>query len=321
MKDLNLGKEDDSVAEIIGAILLFAIAITLVTAYLAWYVPVSQTSNEITYSTGAYSSITDLGSMISSLDSNSPVVWSAHLGIAETFPIVPASDTSVLVSNSSTFKYSLSYGLNLSMENSTGSHQYMNFSKSLTFSGYVSMGATLQYIQGSDVLLADGMVLQIYRSLPPSVSGEVPFTVSGSSGSMNISAHLFGIEPPNAYASSTGPVSVSFDPHNLSILNLGINSLTSINGNITDLKAIRLSSLNYSITSPDISSIDLFLYRVYNDTILNSTHIESLAKWNVTGDPFEISRYGDSLSIIQTGTSINLYSLSLSSFQLKAQIS
>jgi hypothetical protein len=79
--------------------------------------------------------------------------------------------------------------------------------------------------------------------------------------------------------------------------------------------------MNYSISSPYTSSIDLFLYRAYNNTVLNSTNIESLAKWNITGEPFEISRYGNSLSIVQTGTPINLYSLALSSFQLKAQIS
>jgi hypothetical protein len=259
--------------------------------------------------------------MISAIDSNSPVVWSAHLGIAETFPIVPAADTSILASNSSSFTYTLGFGLNLSLENSTGSHQYMNFSKRLAFSGYVSMEASLQYIQGTDVMLADGMILQLYRSLPPSVAGELPLTVSGSSGVQNVSAHIFGIESPSAYASATGPVSVSFNPHNLSIIDLALNSLTSINGDITDVKGISLSGLNYSLSSPYMSSIDLYLYRAYNGTSLNSSHIESLVKWNITGTSLDVTRYGDSLSIVQTGASMNLYSLAITSFQLKAQIS
>jgi hypothetical protein len=183
------------------------------------------------------------------------------------------------------------------------------------------MEANLQYIQGNSVILADGMVIQLYRTLPPSMAGEVPISVSGNAGLMNLSTHIYGIESPGVYASSTTPVTITFNPHNLSEMGLTVGTLTSLNGNITEIRNIQLSNLNYTLSSPYKDSMDLFLYRDYNGSLLNSTDILSLAKWNLSGDDFQVSIHGNSLSILQATPHLGLHSLDVSTFLLRSHIS
>ncbi len=42
-------ESDNAVSEIIGAILLFAIASVLLTSFILWYVPSTGTNNDLTY--------------------------------------------------------------------------------------------------------------------------------------------------------------------------------------------------------------------------------------------------------------------------------
>ena len=57
-------KEDNAVSEIIGAILLFAIASVLLTSFILWYVPSTGTNNDITYQSQTQQSFSSLDSKI-----------------------------------------------------------------------------------------------------------------------------------------------------------------------------------------------------------------------------------------------------------------
>jgi archaeal flagellin N-terminal-like domain len=65
MKDVR--KSDNAVSEIIGAILLFAIASVLLTSFILWYVPSTGTNNDLSYQGGTQNSFSSLDSkMLSS---------------------------------------------------------------------------------------------------------------------------------------------------------------------------------------------------------------------------------------------------------------
>ena len=77
-------KEESGIAEVIGAILLFAVLITLFTSFMVWYIPAQTSANETHYETQNKAA---LGNLVSDLHSpsisaGSTVSASVPLGIS-----------------------------------------------------------------------------------------------------------------------------------------------------------------------------------------------------------------------------------------------
>lgn len=90
-------KEDSAVSEIIGAILLFAIASVLLTSFILWYVPSTGTNNDLKYQSGTQSSFASLDSKIqsSSFVPGKAISQSFPLGITGTPPFTPTQSTNI----------------------------------------------------------------------------------------------------------------------------------------------------------------------------------------------------------------------------------
>ncbi len=115
MKDVR--KPEKAVSEIIGAILLFAIASVLLTSFILWYVPSTGTNNDLTYQGSTQSAFSSLDSKL--LDpSNTPgssISQSFPIGISGTPPFTPTQSTNLYYSNN--FNASLSYKLKVNYTN------------------------------------------------------------------------------------------------------------------------------------------------------------------------------------------------------------
>jgi hypothetical protein len=102
-------KEDSAVSEIIGAILLFAIASVLLTSFILWYVPSTGTNNDIKYQSSTQQSFSSLDSKMqsSSFVPGKSISQSFPLGISGTPPFTPTESTNLHYS--SNFNGSMRY--------------------------------------------------------------------------------------------------------------------------------------------------------------------------------------------------------------------
>ena len=115
MKDVR--KPEKAVSEIIGAILLFAIASVLLTSFILWYVPSTGTNNDLTFQGSTQSAFSSLDSKL--LDpSNTPgssISQSFPIGISGTPPFTPTQSTNLYYSNN--FNATLNYSLQVNYTN------------------------------------------------------------------------------------------------------------------------------------------------------------------------------------------------------------
>jgi len=305
------------VAEIIGAILLFGIAITLVTSYLAWYVPTSQTNNELSFIRNADNDMSSLSAQIHSYSSGSQIVQSYDLGISGTFPIIPAQDTQLSVTNTTTFSYSISYSVSSELQNYTGSVHYYNFTVSDSQSGAVVESAPLQYIEENSLYATDGFMIQTYHDIPASVSGPLPVTLSKNGANLNLTGQVVGFRSNGVSYSSTTSETLVLNPYYYGPIDMTNGTFTSMNGSIALVKALKIGSLNYTLTTPYSNSLDLFLYRGMNGTLLNSTKILSLSSWYSSGGYLKVSINHSSIYITETARVLSINSLRFDSLGLQ----
>ena len=110
-------KEDRAVSEIIGAILLFAIATVLLTSFILWYVPSTGTNNDISYQSSTQKAFSSLDSKIlnPSLTAGGSVSQSFPLGVSGTPPFTPSQSTNLYYSNN--FKANLNYSMDVNYSN------------------------------------------------------------------------------------------------------------------------------------------------------------------------------------------------------------
>ncbi|MHB1440687.1 MAG: hypothetical protein ACYCSO_06625 [Cuniculiplasma sp.] len=110
-------KEDRAVSEIIGAILLFAIATVLLTSFILWYVPSTGTNNDISYQSSTQKAFSSLDSKIlnPSLTAGGSISQSFPLGVSGTPPFTPSQSTNLYYSNN--FKANLNYSMDVNYSN------------------------------------------------------------------------------------------------------------------------------------------------------------------------------------------------------------
>ncbi len=317
MKVVRNRLEDPAVAEIIGAILLFGIAITLVTSYLAWYVPTSQTNNELSFVRNSDIDMSSLSDQIHSYTSGSQIVQSYDLGIAGTFPIIPAQDTQLSVTNASSFSYSISYSVSSELQNYTGVVHYYNFTVSDSQSGAVVESAPLQYIDENSLYGTDGFMIQTYHDIPASVSGPLPITLSKSGGKLNLTGQVVGFRSNGVSYSSTTSETLVLNPYSYQPIDMTNGTFTSMNGSISLVKALYIRALNYTLTTPYSNSMVLFLYRGMNGTLLNSTKILSLSSWYSSGGYLKVSTNHRSIYITEAASVLSINSIIFDSLGLQ----
>jgi hypothetical protein len=116
-------KEDRAVSEIIGAILLFAIASVLLSSFILWYVPSTGTNNDLSYQGRTQSSFLSLDSKItaSNMKVGDSLSQTFPLGIGGTPPFIPDKSTNLYYSNN--FKTNLSYALQINYTHSTNNKE------------------------------------------------------------------------------------------------------------------------------------------------------------------------------------------------------
>lgn len=111
MKLVNKGKPDSGVSEIIGTILIFAIAISLFTTVVAWYVPATGTAKETNFQSSSESALATLISHLESqsIPAGSVISQNIPMGISGEF-LNPATSTQLSFNNSG-FNLNMSFDL------------------------------------------------------------------------------------------------------------------------------------------------------------------------------------------------------------------
>lgn len=304
-------REDSGVAEIVGAILLFAVLISIFTSFMVWYIPAQTTSNEIHYEQQTKSS---MGSLISQMhngipDSGSTISQSISLGISGVSIFSSPQDTefSVLPS-SNAFNASLSFNIILNVTSSSNALSTKYFNESYTVSGIMASNGNTEYVTAINYVVEDGALFQDYGTSQPSNSlGPMPVGIVNNSGQYGLSLSIFGV----------GGQSVTYSSTQSQIVNLYVNtsqyysyvngSTASINGSQYTVNRITLNNLNYSINGTLVNAWDFGLFSKFNNTSPGYSSVVGLSNWNFSGMPFRADIYGNQISLV------NLQAVTLSS--------
>ncbi len=275
-------REDDAVAEVIGTILLVAVAIIVITGILAWYIPTTMASNEVQFQVAEKSafsqSISDMSPQI--LQNGTPVSLSFPLGIAGAPPFEPASPTQIMVSPSQS-GYSSTVQINLSyrVANSTA-HRTVYRSADVRCAGTISSGSTTEYVASIAYIIEDGSLIEEYSNgQAPSVLG--PFPVEVSPGNMFVMQS--GITGAPSTITGTGSATLTLQPVFSQDMEVQNNSLGTYDGQPVAISNITLNSMNYTINSTYAASWDYSLYHEFNSSIAGYSYVVSLPSWNFSG--------------------------------------
>jgi flagellin-like protein len=290
--------QDKAVAEVIGTILIFAIVISLLTTFVMWYVPNVSTSNEQNYQAASETSMISIASSLSSTNfvSGSTVSFPVSIGIKGVSPFSGPSDTSLnFVGNGFTSLMNVSFNVNYT--NSTGiKHNYsiniIDYSSGTLFSS-----GNTQFINPVDFVIEDGYLLADYGLVQPSFGyGPLPFDAVNNSGSVSLSVNSINMTGPTISTAGYGSTILELNSENASVLQYSKGGISAVNGSISYVNSIYLSSFNYTITTPFISAWNFSMYTQYNSSIQYSP-VKNNTSWYFGSVPFETSIYSGKISV------------------------
>ncbi len=297
-------REDKGVAEIVGAILLFAVVISIFTSFMVWYIPAQTTSNEVHYEQQTKSSMGNLISQIhSSTESQgSTISQSVALGISGVAIFSGPQDTQFsILPDSTSFNASLSFHTLLNVTNSSGSFSTKYFNETYTVGGVLVSNGNTEYITAINYVVEDGALFQNYGGNQPSNSlGPMPIGIVNNSGQYGLSLSIFGIAGQSVTYSSTQD----------QVVNLHVDSSQSysyVNGNSASLagqqytvNGMTLQSLNYTINGTLSNAWNYALFNQFNSTNPGYSAVTALGSWNFTSLPFSATITGNQISILST---------------------
>lgn len=306
-------QEDSGVAEIVGAILLFAVLISLFTSFIAWYVPVQTTNNEVHYEQQTKSS---MGSLISQIhngvpDSASTLSQSIDLGISGVSIFSSSQDTEFSVLPGSTsFNASMAVQLVLNVTSPSGGLSNLYVNESYTASGIMASNGNTEYVTPINYVIEDGALFQNYGgSQPSNTLGPMPVGIVNNSGQYGLSVSVYGI----------GGQSVTYSASQSEIVNLYVNtslynsyvngSSASLSGSLYTINRITLSNLNYTLNGTLLNAWNFGLFSKFNNTNPGYSNVVGLSVWNFSGLPFRAYLYGNQLSLVNSRV-VNLSSFS-----------
>lgn len=301
---ISYNKEDKGVAEVIGAILLFAVLITLFTSFMVWYIPAQTAANETHYEIQNKGAI---GSLVSDLHSNtitagSTISASIPLGISGVSIFSQPVDTQfAILPQGTSFSASLSLSLFMNLTGSKGNTtHYLNLSYNIA--GEMESTVNTQYITAIDYLVEDGSLIQVYSNSQPSVNlGPLPLGLTGTSGGHSLSLSAVSITGSSEIFSSTSSQVVNLLVNTSTAYNLLNGSSISFAGSSYTIDNMSLRSLNYTFNGTMVDAWNYAFYSQYNNSRIPYSSIVSLPTWNFAGEPLIATAKGSTFSVTYSG--------------------
>ncbi len=271
-------KEDNAVSEIIGAILLFAIASVLLTSFILWYVPSTGTNNDITYQSQTQQSFSSLDSKIlsPSLTPGSSISQSMPLGINGVPPFSPSQSTNLYYSKN--FNASLSYNANVTYENAVPIKNVTLAACANSTSGNIrnNVYASSQFTY-SVIFIESGLQGGYYwtvslggieksaGSTGSSINSYITYSLPRGTYSYTISSNDGGYNPNPS--SGTVKVNVSGSNIGISFSSGNVNGiLAGAEGGSGEINNVNQSNFIGLVTQGGICDIQYLNYWLYNTT-------------------------------------------------------
>ncbi|QRF76397.1 hypothetical protein Thermo_01919 [Thermoplasmatales archaeon] len=276
--------QDKAVAEIIGTILVFAIVVSVFTAFVAWYVPTTGAANEQSYQDSALGAFSDLAAKLSSegVQNGSVIVQSFPLGIAGVPPFQPSYPTQVSSDSSgSAFNFSLRFNVSLNYTENGNHQNTSNISVNLTGRGYLQEFGQTNFISPESFIIQDGNMIESY-GLPSqsSSNGPMPVFISNNSGQPALRTSAISVAGSPVTISQVGSAVVSMAVSNYSSFSYSVGHDYLIGGNISLINSISITDYNYFIETPYYSQWNYSLYTsLNNSTSLFNPHPAGTS-WN-----------------------------------------
>lgn len=312
-------RRDDAVAEIIGTVLIFAVAITLFTTFIMWYVPATGTANEQHYDQQTQNAFFGMADTVSSGASQGQTVNIAMpLGIQGVPPFSSSRPTTVsFTRNADNFSAFMSYNITIEYTVS-GVNHYYNTSANVTGRGVFRSNALTQFTTPVSYDLQDGFLIQNNGgSNRATATGSLPVSLNTtSSGGVALGAGMLDFSGPSVSASSTGSsmISLLYSSVNNTVLTNG--NIASINGTVGQIRNITLNSFSYGVTGTYMQQWNNAFYQEYNTTGAKYGYTSGLHSWNFSNYAAHATISGQSLAI-HTDSSISLASIDVSYHVIK----
>lgn len=316
---ISLKSEDRGVAEVVGAILLFAVVITLFTSFMVWYIPAQSSANETHYELQDKAAMGNLVSALhsSSSTSGSTISSTVPLGISGVSIFSQAQDTQFfLLPQSTSFNATMTFSLVLNLTGNSGfATHYLNVSHNL--SGIMATSGSTQYITAINYLVEDGSLFQAYGNNRPSNNlGPLPIGLSGGTGHYSVSLWASELSGSSETFSSTGSQVVNLLVNATTLSSYVNGSTTSISGTSYSINSISLLSLNYTFRGNMANAWNYAFYSQYNGTVTPYSTLMALSGWNFARSPLIASSFGNAFSVAFSGNmSLASFSSQYSNYQ------
>ncbi len=261
-------REDRAVAEIIGTILVFAIVVSVFTAFVAWYVPTTGTANEQAYQNSALTAFSELAAKLSSdtVQNGSTIVQDIPLGIAGVPPFQPSTSTQISSDpTSSVFNFSLSFNLSLNYTITNNTHKSMNKHVDLTGKGYLMEFGLTNFVSPESFMIQDGDLVTSYGLPGQSASyGPMPVFISNNTSQLALKTSAISVAGYPVTLSQVGSVVVTMAVSNYSAFSYSVGHQYLIGGNLSVVDSINVSDYHYHVRTPYFSQWNYSLYSSLN---------------------------------------------------------
>ncbi|MCL5782681.1 MAG: hypothetical protein M1476_02075 [Candidatus Thermoplasmatota archaeon] len=283
MLRVRVRSEDRAVAEVVGAILLFAVFITLFTSFLVWYIPTTTGNNEALYQHQTGSAFNSLVGKIHSgnLITGSTVSQNIPLGINGAEVRSKSVNTQVsVIPKYQDFNASVTFSLSIGVKNSTSSTSIPINGNYTTYGIMNSLGNT-EYVSPVNYQVEDGSLFQIYgTSQPSNILGPLPLGISKGSGGLGLQLGIYGFNGSSVTISASQPQIINLLVNSTGNTDYINGSLASISNQIYTIQNITLNSLKYSINGSLVNAWDYGFFNQFNNSGKNYTTVLSLPSWN-----------------------------------------
>jgi hypothetical protein len=263
-------RQDRAVAEIIGTILVFAILVSVFTAFVAWYVPTTGTANEQAYQNSALTAFSELTAKLSSdtIQNGSTLVQDVPLGIAGVPPFQPSTPTQISSDpSSSVFNFSLSFNLTVNYTITGNIARSTNSSVNLTGKGYLMEFGLTNFVSPESFMIQDGDLVTSYGLPGQSVSyGPMPVFISNNTSKPALKTSAISVAGYPVTLSQVGSVLVTMAVSNYSAFSYSVGHQYLIGGNLSVVNSISVSNYHYYVRTPYYSQWNYSLYSSLNSS-------------------------------------------------------
>lgn len=310
---VSLEREDGGVAEVVGAILLFAVVISLFTSFMVWYIPAETASNESHYEISTKNA---LGSFISDihkgdLSQGSTLSENIPLGISGVAIFSASRDTQFsILPKSGSFNASLSLGITMGATNSSGASSVHYLNETYSVSGVMETSGNTQYVTAINYVMEDGALFQNYGdNQAPDTLGPMPLGIAGSAGQYSLNLGIYGLTGSSVTYSSSQSQVVNVKANTSQAYQYVNGTSAPFGGSQFVINSMALNSMNYTINGSLASAWDYGLFGLFNSSLSGYSSVIGIGSWNFSGEPFSASFNGKSVSVVNTGT-VSLSSIS-----------